>query len=1232
MIQNMTHSQESRVSNNQEGLRLSEESIASMSALVNKYTGIGIEVGDGDKLGAESNQEESKMESVFPWLKNFGNLCRSSLSSKNVKLLENLMTVYLQHVSIDVKNCYMKPNRAAKLKKCMNEALLFFHMFYQDVREPMEQSFYLNKMTDLLSMYIDMEIKASRRRKETTKKIVSRLTSALFIFLDHSQLHMLDSILKAKLITKANKEICIPILRKLMNSLHMTPLYEMLYVRCVLVFKLWKKMILKDADEKKRVTQLAVKKLNVAKNFLDKSNLLVEVLPRIPKSKKNITMFFMQAKFNLKTACKAFLKISKESQPLMDKSLFFGEPLGDSPAVGGDKTFDVGDGRNSNLFNNIWSSISVENETLSIDKEKPDIQPGKKQKNKEKRGKKAKKSKANKNATGSIEERNKKKKKVKKKSLSGDTASVQDGPSADITDSLQVPKGEDKKKEKLQLCESEETPGKATAQTQVQEELISSEQMVVVKTEENVQDLCIVAVVGDTSNEPEEQGMNQVNKINSVGSFIPQEIKENLEPTSPGPLPVALVMEAAEPAALEQVNQVNSACSELEALRIGQDIEQVSNNDNSKNETAPSANVNRIIGESVIVPANSNTFLIDSVLNTSQKQQQAATVENEAIANRVEQETSRIDVVMSPKILHPYLVQTPSIDGSEITHIVPPREIVSYACDSSIKVEDPMHEDTYIVTDQDVPIPKEGPGGVDNDFFNRIMVEYDSDVEILDTRQCSMPEREEVLVRSERDLLPRDTVPSNIFATENSDLFIEALGGVLPESGIDYEPRGVLGSEDGVLDNPFLCGGDEGTELESPSSEPIDENEKRSFTSMMNNIRSSKDKELFAQFGTERQEWLERNGHRFMYGDSMLGLHQSSVISSDDDGDSCYEYNSNSASSSPRQRIGGGKVGSQNYATSVNEKEVSDSSPSSNISDSSLASNNTIRDSYSKLGSGFSGRDTPSRPQVGQKTPAPGLTRSSLYPFPTSTPCVPTSPVVSTYKTLNVNLMKCKDRKVVSDQKKPRRTTRLVTSNDDGNRNYVESSVEESSDKFSGIVDDAHNATDKSEKGAATQTSRQKASSRGTLSSETGNNAVVGQASKRRGRPRGSTRKKETVKQSKNQRVLRPGCSNSEKSYHNQSSGSSEEADERPSNKKKASMFKDSQLYYNGPVTRAVTREVEDLKCTCTRNPYQHPTDNEAQDNGHLGHIVVALRLILCKTENMYSEGSEFRLYVWWMV
>ncbi|KAJ9596495.1 hypothetical protein L9F63_012478, partial [Diploptera punctata] len=75
------------------------------------------------------------METVFPWIRSFGDLCRTSLGNESIKILENLLTVYLQHVSIDVKRYYRRPNCAAKLKKCMKEALLFFHMYYQDVRE-----------------------------------------------------------------------------------------------------------------------------------------------------------------------------------------------------------------------------------------------------------------------------------------------------------------------------------------------------------------------------------------------------------------------------------------------------------------------------------------------------------------------------------------------------------------------------------------------------------------------------------------------------------------------------------------------------------------------------------------------------------------------------------------------------------------------------------------------------------------------------------------------------------------------------------------------------------------------------------------------------------------------------------------------------------------------------------------------------------------------------------------
>lgn len=55
----------------------------------------------------------------------------------------------------------MRPNRAAWLKKSMYHTLLFFHLFYEDIKDPFENAYYLDKMSDLISMYIDMELKAS---------------------------------------------------------------------------------------------------------------------------------------------------------------------------------------------------------------------------------------------------------------------------------------------------------------------------------------------------------------------------------------------------------------------------------------------------------------------------------------------------------------------------------------------------------------------------------------------------------------------------------------------------------------------------------------------------------------------------------------------------------------------------------------------------------------------------------------------------------------------------------------------------------------------------------------------------------------------------------------------------------------------------------------------------------------------------------------------------------------
>jgi hypothetical protein len=77
--------------------------IAGVSALVNKInsctTGV-TEANDDDKSGkvsaATSNQEEKSLEATFPWIRSFGDLCRTSVGNKSLKVLENLLTVYLQ--------------------------------------------------------------------------------------------------------------------------------------------------------------------------------------------------------------------------------------------------------------------------------------------------------------------------------------------------------------------------------------------------------------------------------------------------------------------------------------------------------------------------------------------------------------------------------------------------------------------------------------------------------------------------------------------------------------------------------------------------------------------------------------------------------------------------------------------------------------------------------------------------------------------------------------------------------------------------------------------------------------------------------------------------------------------------------------------------------------------------------------------------------------------------------
>uniref|UniRef100_A0A1B6BZ82 Uncharacterized protein n=1 Tax=Clastoptera arizonana TaxID=38151 RepID=A0A1B6BZ82_9HEMI len=308
----------------------------------------------------------------FPWLSKFTQLCREAVGSKSIKLLENLLSVYLGNVADDVHQCYKKPKRAGILKTKIIDALKLFHMLYSDIKKPLEYTFYLDKMSDLLALYMDMEIKASRRSKETGRKISQRLTSSLYIFLDNSQDHILDSVLKAKFFTKRFNEICIPVIVRIVRDIPKRILYEMTYIRYLLVFKLWKKLVDKK-EARIDINKLAISKLIPPFDFLDKlrSGQFSGVLPYVAKSEKDrITSFLMGVSFNVKEKAEVFLKASRDPKegmlmvnPIADveKSLFFSEDFMKCTS----KPDPEADSTTLKLIDSIWASIGDNDDSES---------------------------------------------------------------------------------------------------------------------------------------------------------------------------------------------------------------------------------------------------------------------------------------------------------------------------------------------------------------------------------------------------------------------------------------------------------------------------------------------------------------------------------------------------------------------------------------------------------------------------------------------------------------------------------------------------------------------------------------------------------------------------------------------------------------------------------------------------------------------------------------------------
>ncbi|XP_011252260.1 uncharacterized protein LOC105248901 isoform X2 [Camponotus floridanus] len=257
--------------------------------------------------GSKVNSDDAKSTVVelFPWISEFWKMCKCIYADKNMASLAELMQYYIRNVSISVNECYTKPLKAAKLKDSISETLFFFLCIYRELSEDRNRTIYLNNMSDLLALYIDMELKASRKSKEDHSKICTRLISCLYVYLEHSIEHLLDTLIKIQFMCRAYHRILDPIMKIVTNKIPTCPNNsDIMCARYFLIYYLWRK-INSDMAVKSQITTTAIASLGTSSTF---PPCMLDVLPKVPKDQPNSTKYLMQQKFDIRKCCECFIQ------------------------------------------------------------------------------------------------------------------------------------------------------------------------------------------------------------------------------------------------------------------------------------------------------------------------------------------------------------------------------------------------------------------------------------------------------------------------------------------------------------------------------------------------------------------------------------------------------------------------------------------------------------------------------------------------------------------------------------------------------------------------------------------------------------------------------------------------------------------------------------------------------------------------------------------------------------
>ncbi|XP_018316901.1 uncharacterized protein, partial [Mycetomoellerius zeteki] len=253
-------------------------------------------------------KDNNKIEQVLPWLPKFNKIIHSCAGSRNYECLERLLFFYTQNILSSVaENTVEFNDKIDLIKNHINKMLIFFHMYWLDIKQQnVDYSQYLNKISALLNVYIDMELKTSSHVGEDSKdssKVAAKILATLYIYLNNSEEHIFRILLRNKYTTKVCNHIFMRSFTNLKTKT--TSITDVAYIRYLLAFKMWRKME-ETKKLKKKIDELALMLLGPRMPKLQDE--LLKFVPRPPIQEKNETLWLIESnQFDIKEVHKQFL-------------------------------------------------------------------------------------------------------------------------------------------------------------------------------------------------------------------------------------------------------------------------------------------------------------------------------------------------------------------------------------------------------------------------------------------------------------------------------------------------------------------------------------------------------------------------------------------------------------------------------------------------------------------------------------------------------------------------------------------------------------------------------------------------------------------------------------------------------------------------------------------------------------------------------------------------------------